>query len=108
MEKKYYWYSFILILTLGIILRLFNLGYSDYQGDEIKAFFNPAEDGDYIQFLLDQRKGPNQFIVTGLLKGVTNSFDDYFLTRLPFALAGILSIYIFYLIVKRSFGWTLS
>lgn len=104
MKKKYFWYSFILIFTLGIILRLFNLGYSDYQGDEIKAFFNPAEDGDYIQFLLEQRKGPNQFIVTGLLKGLTNNFDNYFLTRLPFAIAGIFSILIFYLIIKKTFG----
>jgi len=104
MLNKLNGYILILIIFLGLTLRLFNLGYSDYQGDEIKAFFNPSEDGDYIQFLLDQRKGPNQFIVTGFLKGITNNFDNYFLTRLPFALAGIISIYVFYLIVKKLFG----
>ena len=99
--KKIYLVIFLIILILGSWLRITNLGYSDYQGDEIKAFFNPKEDGDYIKFLLDQRKGPNQFIVTGFLKGLTNNFDNYFLTRLPFALAGILSILFFYLITKR-------
>ena len=108
MEKKFYLIILSFLLILGTILRVFNLGYSDYQGDEIKAFFNPAEDGDYIQFLLDQRKGPNQFIVTGLLSGITNNFDNYFLTRLPFAIAGVISIYIFYLIVKKIFGERLS
>lgn len=92
------------ILSFSAFLRFYNLGYSDYQGDEIKAFFNPKVDGDYFQFLLDQRKGPNQFIVTGLLKGITNDFDNYALTRLPFALAGFLSIIIFYFIVKRTFN----
>jgi len=101
MGKKFYLIALTILIIFGSVLRITNLGYSDYQGDEIKAFFNPAEDGDYIQFLLDQRKGPNQFIVTGFLKGITNNFDNYFLTRLPFALAGIVSIYIFYLITKR-------
>ncbi len=108
MFKKPYIIFFISILILGSILRLVNLGYSDYQGDEIKAFFNPNEDGEFIQFLLDQRKGPNQFLVTGLLSGVTNNFDNYFLTRLPFALAGVFSILIFYLIVKKLFGERLA
>jgi len=94
----------IILLLGGFALRFINLGYSDYQGDEIKAFFNPKEDGDYIQFLLDQRKGPNQFLVTGAIKGFTNNFENYFLTRLPFAMAGILSIYVFYLVVKRLFN----
>jgi hypothetical protein len=94
----------IILLLGGFALRFINLGYSDYQGDEIKAFFNPKEDGDYIQFLLDQRKGPNQFLVTGAIKGFTDNFENYFLTRLPFALAGILSIYVFYLVVKRLFN----
>ena len=90
-----------LIIFFTFISRFQNLGYSDYQGDEIKAFFNPKEDGDYFKFLLDQRKGPNQFIVTGLLKGISNNFQNYFITRFPFALAGFLSIIVFYFVVKK-------
>ena len=90
-----------LIIFFTFISRFQNLGYSDYQGDEIKAFFNPKEDGDYFNFLLDQRKGPNQFIVTGLLKGISNNYQNYFITRFPFALAGFLSIIVFYFVVKK-------
>lgn len=104
MNKKIGIIFLIILLALGFLLRFINLGYSDYQGDEIKAFFNPKEDGDYLQFLLDQRKGPNQFLVTGAIKGVTNDFENYFLTRLPFAIAGFLSILIFYLVVKKMFN----
>ena len=51
----------IVIFSFALFNRFYNLGYSDYQGDEIKAFFNPKADGDYFKFLIDQRKGPNQF-----------------------------------------------
>ena len=104
--KKSLFLIIFLFVTISFsgFLRLYNLGYSDYQGDEIKAFFNPKVDGDYFQFLLDQRKGPNQFIVTGLMKGITNDFDNYALTRLPFALAGFISVYIFYLVVRKIFN----
>jgi len=94
----------IIIFLFGAWVRISNVGYSDYQGDEIKAFFNPSSDGDYLKFLLDQRKGPNQFIVTGLIKDITNNYQNYFLTRLPFALAGVLSIFVFFGVVKNYFG----
>ena len=94
----------LIILLFSAWVRIQNVGYSDYQGDEIKAFFNPKEDGDYLQFLLDQRKGPNQFIVTGLIKDITNEYQNYFLTRLPFALAGFISVIVFYFVVKNYFG----
>lgn len=94
----------IFIFLFGAWVRISNVGYSDYQGDEIKAFFNPSSDGDYLNFLLDQRKGPNQFIVTGLIKDITDNYQNYFLTRLPFAIAGVFSIFIFFGIVKNYFG----
>lgn len=94
----------ILIFLFGAWVRVSNIGYSDYQGDEIKAFFNPSSDGDYLKFLLDQRKGPNQFIITGLIKDITDNYQNYFLTRLPFALAGVLSIFVFFLVVFNYFG----
>lgn len=93
-----------ILLLFSFVLRLQDLGYSDYQGDEIKAFFNPKEDGNFAQFLLDQRKGPNQFLVTGAIKGLTNNYENYFLTRLPFGLAGFLSVIIFYLVIKKIFN----
>lgn len=93
-----------LIFIVSIYLRLFNLGYSDYQGDEIKAFFNPKEDGDFLNFLITQRKGPLQFLVTGAVKGLSDNFQNYFVTRFPFALAGIGSVFVFYLLCKKYFS----
>ena len=47
---------FLVFATLW--LRLVNLGYSDYQGDEIKALSLPGSDQGLVGFLIEQRKGP--------------------------------------------------
>lgn len=94
----------IIILFISIVLRLTNLGYADYQGDEIKALFLPTEEQTTKDFLLDQRKGPMQFLITYALKLVNPTYDNEFLVRLPFALAGIFSVYFFYKLIKRLFG----
>lgn len=84
-------------------LRLVNLGYSDYQGDEIKALFfpNPGQTG--LQFLLEQRKGPIQFLITYFLHFLSPDYLNQFVMRLPFAIAGILSVFFFYKLVKLHF-----
>ena len=43
------------ILLLGAFLRFYNLGYSDYQGDEIKALFNVRNDKNFFEFLLPSK-----------------------------------------------------
>jgi predicted membrane channel-forming protein YqfA (hemolysin III family) len=93
---------FLVFVTLW--LRLVNLGYSNYQGDEIKALSLPFPGQNFIDFLFQQRKGPTQFIITYLIKLVNPTFTNEFLTRLPFALAGILAIFFFYRMVKLNFG----
>jgi len=60
----------IALFLLAGVLRFVNLGYSDYQGDEIKALYNPKEIKS-AQFFLEQRKGPMQFLVTAGLKTFT-------------------------------------
>ncbi len=93
----------IVTLTAGI-LRLFNIGYSDYQGDEIKALFLPSSDQSAFSFLMDQRKGPMQFIITAALKYIDPTYDNQLLVRLPFALAGTLAVFFFYKLIKHHFG----
>ena len=61
---------YIFLVTIG--LRFVNLGYSDYQGDEIKALFRSLAGASLLSFLLDQRKGPLQFLVTYLMSFVTS------------------------------------
>lgn len=84
-------------------LRLYNLGYSDYQGDEIKALYNPKE-ATSAHFFLEQRKGPMQFLVTAGLKNISSDYLNRTLVRLPFALAGLGSVIIFYYLAKSLFN----
>lgn len=94
----------ILIFLIALILRFWNLGYSDYQGDEIKALFTPEENENSWSYLLDQRKGPNQFLVTWAVRNFSDNYQNYFIVRLPFAFAGFLSVVVFYLIARKIFN----
>lgn len=99
-------FTFILLLT--VTLRIINLGYSDYQGDEIKALFLPEPGQNVFEYLLTQRKGPLQFLVTYLLKLVDPTYSNEFLIRLPFALAGIFAVYFFYKFIRSEYSERLA
>ena len=97
----------ILLACLLIVtawLRIANLGYSDYQGDEIKALATPLSGERLGEFLLEQRKGPVQFLLTYAIKLVHPSLANQFITRLPFALAGILAVILFYRLAALHYG----
>lgn len=95
---------FLVLILISLSLRLINLGYSDYQGDEIKALFLPKNGQSVSSFFLDQRKGPLQFAVTYIIKLFDNDYSNRFLVRFPFALAGFLSVVLFYKLIKIHFG----
>lgn len=95
---------FLIILIIATILRFQNLGYSDFQGDEIKALFINDQGTSNLQFLLDQRKGPIQFIITYLLKFFDPTYSNNFLIRLPFSIAGILSVVYFYKLIQNIYN----
>ncbi len=92
-----------IIILISAVLRLQNLGYSDYQGDEIKAFFDPTGAENIGDFLLTQRKGPGQFFITFLIKLIDPTYSSELLARLPFAIAGILAVFFFYKLIKNVF-----
>lgn len=96
--------SLITTLCVAFILRFVSLGYSDFQGDEIKALFLPDDVHKIGEFLLTQRKGPVQFLITFLVKLVDPLYTNQFLVRLPFAIAGFLAVYYFYKLVKQHFN----
>ena len=91
-----------LILVAGFSLRVFGLGYSHYYGDETKALYLDKTVPAY-RHLLDQRKGPAQFVTAWTMEKITGGYDE-FSTRLPFALAGVASVLVFYLVVQQLFG----
>jgi hypothetical protein len=90
-----------LILLSAALLRLTNLAYSHFQGDEVKALYPP--DAAFPDFLFDQKKGPIQFLVTLLVRLVTGGYEEW-VTRLPFALASLFAVYIVYRLVRHTFG----
>lgn len=98
----------VLVITAGWSLRFINLGYADYQGDEIKAFYLPAPDQPISDFLFTQRKGPVQFIITGLLTLIDPLYENEFLMRMFFSLAGCLALVFFYLLIASLFGKRIS
>ena len=102
--KAIYLATILCLVVVTLWLRLVNLGYSDYQGDEIKALATPASGQSLVQFLLEQRKGPTQFVISYGLQRIYPAMDNEFFTRLPFALAGALAIGVFYLLVELHFG----
>lgn len=95
-------FSLILIVALSSILRLSNLGYSEFQDDEKKARIN-HKDGTTREFLLNQRKGPLQFFVTEATSKVINDSRNELGFRIPFALVSILSVFAFYLVLSELF-----
>jgi len=94
----------IVVFLLSSFLRLVNLGYSDYQGDEIKAFYLPKSGQSLSSFLMNQKKGPVQFLITYVIKIFDPLYENQFFTRLPFAIAGIFAVVFFYKFVKIHFG----
>lgn len=95
----------IIIVTLSAFsLRFINLGYSDYQGDEIKSFFILDDGQSVSDFLLNQRKGPGQFLITLLVKQFNPGYENELITRFLFALAGSLAVIFFYKLIDDNYG----
>jgi len=94
----------LLIILLSSIPRIWDLGYSHFYGDEIKVLYIdksvPAS-----EFLMNQRKGPIQFITAWVMEKISNGYSEAII-RLPFALAGIINVFLFYILVKKLFGST--
>jgi len=93
--------SILFVLLLASILRLVNLGYSDYIGDEHKAFLIPEGNQTVWNFLIQQRKGPMQFLVSYIPRIFIGNFNNELAERIPFALISIACVYVFYILVKK-------
>jgi len=91
-----------IVFILSFLIRFIGLGFSHFYGDETKIFYLdktvPA-----FTFFMDQRKGPIQFIVVWIIEKFINGHDEL-ITRIPFALAGFLSVIAFYYLAKKLFN----
>lgn len=95
-----------LLLGVSSLLRLADLGYSDFQGDEISAlcrfsdFKTPLQ---FLAYLLSQRKGPVQYLLTCAFSIFDPAFSKEWAIRLPFALANLIALVCFFILVYRLF-----
>lgn len=91
-----------LVLLISFILRFYNLGYSNFYGDETKTFYLDKTVTSR-EFFLNQRKGPVQFLVVWGVEKIIGGNDEFW-TRLPFAVAGFGATIAFYFLVKELFN----
>jgi 4-amino-4-deoxy-L-arabinose transferase-like glycosyltransferase len=92
------------IFVFGAWLRFANLGYSDFQGDEIKALAALSEGESLVDFLLRQRKGPVQWLITYAYSLFDPQFSSRLLLILPFTVASVISVIVFYFLAQMYFG----
>lgn len=93
-----------LIFTLLIIaapLRFTNLGYSEFQDDEKKAMIRLATNQAPMDFLISQRKGPMQFLVSEIPLSITHDRKNEVAQRLPFTIFNLGSIVVLYLLILK-------
>ncbi len=93
----------LIILIVTLFLRVPDLGYSHFYGDETKTLYLRKDVG-AKEFLLNQRKGPVQFLVAWGAEKFSGGYNEKSI-RLPFALAGTLAVFTFYLVVKELLNW---
>lgn len=93
--------SVVVLVLLAGFLRFYNLGYSDYIGDEQKAMLLPEGSQATWNFLIKQRKGPMQFLVSYIPRIFVGNFNNELAERIPFALFSVASVWLFYALVKK-------
>ncbi|MFZ5425097.1 MAG: ArnT family glycosyltransferase [Patescibacteria group bacterium] len=98
--------SFLILIITSAFLRFPQLGYSHFYGDETKTLFL-RKDISLKDFLLNQRKGPIQFLVSWGAENIFGNFDEAYI-RLPYALAGFLAVIVFYFLVKTLFNFKVA
>ncbi len=92
------------VLVVAALLRLPNLGYSDFQGDEARAMLRAAEviQG-YPSALVIHKKGPAEILLPTGIYAVQGMITEA-QARFPFTLAGMVGILAIYLLGWRMFG----
>jgi len=91
----------LVLLVFSAFLRFPNLGYSDYIGDEHKAFIELIEGQTLFDFFMSRRKGPMQFLVSEIPHYFVGNFKNELAQRIPFTIIGLFSVPAFYFLVKQ-------
>ncbi|MBU0650155.1 glycosyltransferase family 39 protein [Patescibacteria group bacterium] len=102
MGKKSELLFILVLLIVSGWLRFAQLGYSHFYGDETKTLYL-RKDVSATNFLMNQRKGPIQFLVVWTMEKLSGGFGEA-MVRLPFAVAGTVLVVLFYVFVRSQFG----
>jgi 4-amino-4-deoxy-L-arabinose transferase-like glycosyltransferase len=94
----------LLLLAFAVPLRLFDLGWSEFQGDEARVVLRAmaalqGADG----ALAAHRKVPGEILLTYLFAGSLGQIAEH-VARLPFALAGVGAVLAFYSLARLLLG----
>lgn len=90
-----------LLFLVTVYTRFYNLGYSDYIGDEHKAFVELFEDQTVVEFFMNQRKGPMQWVVSEIPHLITGDFRNELAQRIPFSIISTAAVFVFFFLVKK-------
>ena len=91
-------------LLIGAVLRLGNVGYAEFHGDEARAVLRAAaviQGYDDVLFL--HKKGPAEIVLPAATFALAGRLTET-ASRLPFALAGLTALLAVYVLGKRMFG----
>lgn len=96
-------WAILLFILFGIFVRIWDLGYSNLQGDEINTLnFVKIQNLNLMDYLFSQKKGPVQFLINYVnisLFGYQNEFQ----VRFPYLFMGIAGIFTWYFLAKKIF-----
>jgi len=97
----------VFLIVVSLVLRFVELGYSNFQGDEILTLCKYTDYKSVLQFLaylLGQQKGPVQYLITCAYSLFDPSFSSELAIRLPFAIANLAALACFFLLVRHLFS----
>ena len=103
-SRRAFWGALLLVLTVGAALRVPNLGYSEFQGDEARVMLRASEviEG-YENALFAHQKMPGEILVETATYAITRQMDES-AARLPFTVAGLAALLGVLLLGARLFG----
>ncbi len=103
-SRRAFWLGLLLVLAVGMALRVPDLGYSEFQGDEARVLLRASEviEG-YENALFAHQKMPGEILLMTATYAVTRQMDEA-AARLPFTAAGLAALAAIFLLGSRLFG----
>lgn len=97
--------ALLAIVLYGGLFRFVNLGYSEFQGDEVKALVPAAGviEGEEESLFFPRKKGPGEVLVPMMVWRLTGLIDEP-TARALFAIAGVMVILSTFLLAEKLFG----